>query len=403
MSDMTGAKRSPGLDLARTLAISGVLCAHFPVFFSHLGIGHERLMPLYIWGGHYGVELFFVLSGYLIGGILIRDVLPAPSPCRMMIFCVRRWLRTLPAYYTVLLCFILYAHGQGVLPGGIWKYVFFLQNAPPDYAGFFPVSWSLSIEEWSYLFILVLLFFPFVRRSSSTDFRDTVSGKPVIAKLVAAMVFFLLLRVWMAFSGPAMWDAMFRKQVLFRLDAVLYGILAFSVKHWYPSVFKKISAFGVFCGSVVLLQCVYLNHDVSLFAPEGNLFAKSLGFSTVSALMALVLCFLDENPRLRRLCAPDAILGRFWLWGSRLAYSLYLVHLSVFNGISVLFSSLLGNPYGILLAMGVAVLSSIGVSFVLYTFIEKPGMNLRRHFILTPPAISSTDAGTGGLPPGAGA
>ncbi|MDL2328521.1 acyltransferase [Desulfosarcina sp. OttesenSCG-928-A07] len=373
------AERSPGLDLARTLAIAGVLCAHFSIFLTQLDISSDQLVPLYIvWGGYYGVELFFVLSGYLIGGILIRDVLPMPSPRRLTVFCMRRWLRTLPAYYTVLVCFIFYGAWKGGIPEDIWKYFVFFQNAPPEHANFFPVSWSLSIEEWSYIFILVLLFFPFGWGRPSAG--NATSGTRLILKLVAGILFFLLLRIWVALTaGPVMWDDMFRKQVFLRLDAILYGMLAFAIKTYYPQLFKKVHVFKVFGLCLVLLQVVAWIYAIS--EPGGNLFIKSFAFSIVSALMAIALCFFDANPHVRKWCAPDTLLGRFSLWGSKLAYSLYLVHHNLFGCVAALFSSYLGNKCGVFWVGGIAVLASIALGFGLYTFIEKPGMNLRRHFV----------------------
>ena len=81
--------------------------------------------------GHLGVVIFFVLSGFLIGGILIK-LLEAQKPnIKLLVnFWSRRWLRTLPAYFTVLILLIIYQYT--VIPefkfSDFSRYFFFLQN-----------------------------------------------------------------------------------------------------------------------------------------------------------------------------------------------------------------------------------------------------------------------------------
>ncbi|MFI5142268.1 MAG: acyltransferase family protein, partial [Bacteroidia bacterium] len=142
-------KRNLGLDIVRSLAIVLVMLAHsgFPNYFG-------------IKFGELGVEIFFVLSGFLIGRILIQDF-SLPSNTKTIIrFWSRRWFRTLPMYYLVIIfTFVVIDHSLG------WKvlvYFFFLQN---NFVGIslMPISWSLVIEEWFYITVPIL-FFIFFRK-----------------------------------------------------------------------------------------------------------------------------------------------------------------------------------------------------------------------------------------------
>ena len=102
--------------------------------------------------GSFGVEIFFVLSGFLIGQLIVKEVLRPPSAQGLVRFWVRRWFRTLPPYFLVL--FLRRFEGHPLH----WKLFVFLQNFDPPVAGSFPVSWSLAVEEWFYLLTpLVLL------------------------------------------------------------------------------------------------------------------------------------------------------------------------------------------------------------------------------------------------------
>src|ERR1700722_16417443 len=90
--------RNYGLDLLRAAAIGLVLISHFSLVFVGLFDPNPVVQP----AGFLGVELFFVLSGFLIGQILLRTVLVSPVLPTVKIFWSRRWFRTLPAYYVVI-------------------------------------------------------------------------------------------------------------------------------------------------------------------------------------------------------------------------------------------------------------------------------------------------------------
>jgi peptidoglycan/LPS O-acetylase OafA/YrhL len=144
---MTDRKNS--LDLLRTLAIFAVVTAH-----SVLAYGAPKpLAPLQL--GGIGVDLFFVLSGWLLGGQLARE-LKSTGSINVTKFWTRRWLRTLPAYYAVL--FFTLAEQLVSYPSKPLRldYLLFLRN----YAGslpYFYVSWSLCVEEHFYLLIAPML------------------------------------------------------------------------------------------------------------------------------------------------------------------------------------------------------------------------------------------------------
>jgi peptidoglycan/LPS O-acetylase OafA/YrhL len=144
-----------GLDMMRFLAIFLVLFAHIDPFLNGRYLFFQEVLSLF---GFFGVEMFFVLSGFLIGRILFTRFVEADASLKTILyFWIRRWFRTLPNYYLVLLINILILCAVGYsLPGfepirDLWKYFFFAHNLTGEHIIFFPESWSLSVEEYAYI------------------------------------------------------------------------------------------------------------------------------------------------------------------------------------------------------------------------------------------------------------
>ncbi|MBK6892203.1 MAG: acyltransferase [Flavobacteriales bacterium] len=145
-----------GLDVMRAMAGVMVMLAHT----SHLVADHWPrfpVVPSIDWVG-----VFFVLSGYLIGGMLLdASSKPGPAPLRFLDFMQRRWLRTLPNYYLFLLLNILLV-SVGAAPGMLGHmtaaYAVFMQNFHLPLDLFFWESWSLAVEEWFYLLFPLIVF-----------------------------------------------------------------------------------------------------------------------------------------------------------------------------------------------------------------------------------------------------
>ncbi|HYZ61794.1 MAG TPA: acyltransferase family protein, partial [Acetobacteraceae bacterium] len=140
---MPGSVRNFGLDLARALAITSVLLSHFLLEPAN---GVPILRTALVYAGGAGVELFFSLSGFLIGGLLLDLAQRGLSPRSVAAFWFRRWMRTLPLYYAVLW---LTGWWFGHQDPHAWL---FLQNFHPDEPRLVPASWSLVLEEYFYLF-----------------------------------------------------------------------------------------------------------------------------------------------------------------------------------------------------------------------------------------------------------
>ncbi|HEV8072486.1 MAG TPA: acyltransferase family protein, partial [Opitutaceae bacterium] len=217
-------QRSAGLDLMRAVAISLVLLDHF-LDFSHVQLPWPRLIHGWSW---IGVDIFFALSGFLIGRILLKLDFQVTASRTLFGFWIRRWLRTLPVYYVLLLVRLLVV--MGCLHLG-WKtfrilppYFAFLQcwawPIRPFFGKywFFAETWSLAVEEWFYLFFPLLLV--------GLIYSGIKPIKAFILASVTMLVLPTLLRLFVAPASPTSWTIEIYMVTIYRLDSIAFGLLA---------------------------------------------------------------------------------------------------------------------------------------------------------------------------------
>ena len=202
-----------GLDLFRGFCGYGVAVCHLEAFL-YSNIHFEYLSLLF-------VEFFFVLSGFVLYPQL---TLLIDNKKNLLIFYKRRWLRTLPLYITFLiLASILF--GQ-LFSLNFLKYLFFIQKLFPHFLSshYYPIAWSLSIEEFFYLLAPLLLIFS--------------NRKNFLARIVIVFAIILLIKLLVADHVDSNF---FRTGTILRLDSILVG---FIFRHFF-SFFYKIKYFFI--------------------------------------------------------------------------------------------------------------------------------------------------------------
>ncbi|MEO5903535.1 MAG: acyltransferase [Gemmatimonadaceae bacterium] len=223
----------PALDGVRGLAILIVMLGHFAIGFATAGPADVVLKTL-MQTGWAGVDLFFVLSGFLITGILLEA---KGAPHYFKNFYARRILRIFPVYYAFLFAFfVLLPIVKPPAPGGpfdgwnvsqwwFWGYLSNLQILFPAWPRPEPLShfWSLAVEEQFYLFWPAVVLF--------------TSRKGLLRTCVAFMLISVALRIWLQTTGinPT---AGYRITPA-RLDTLGTGAaLAILVRdpHWWPTI-----------------------------------------------------------------------------------------------------------------------------------------------------------------------
>jgi peptidoglycan/LPS O-acetylase OafA/YrhL len=337
--------RCLGLDLLRMIAVMMVLLSHWLSHFSYwFGIAMPPAVDI---AGDIGVEIFFALSGFLIGRILIGIIAGRPTWGDYRVFMIRRGMRTLPLYFlwlTLLLC--LFPPNRDALVTA-FRFLTLTQNLvtelPPDY--YFAVTWSLSIEEWFYLLFgagLVMLARRFAGR------------RALVCCLGLFMLIPLALRLFYLQRGAL---------VFFRIDEIAYGVLM---------------------ARLYLDRSRLFDHPWTCLTAGVALIGGAL-FS-VLPLPQILAVPLTSNAEVigGALCLPAAL--RFvrapWLlelpvrWIASRSYALYLIHLTILFDVAEV---RLFEP-GLVSAAGCAVIAIV-VPFLLaevsYRFLESPLLRLR--------------------------
>jgi peptidoglycan/LPS O-acetylase OafA/YrhL len=263
--------RNFGLDVVRMFAILPVLAGHYMTF------AVKGTPTIFYILADLGVEIFFALSGFLIGGIILRDFERGFSWRVAQNFYVRRWMRTLPLYY------VFFVVSTFVTVGGLtldqnWSakclaYLVFLQNLAWPMVDWFQESWSLAIEEWFYL-IFPVFFAGLIGLRART--RILVIALTLIAVPLALRIH--------AYHPTNDFDLYVRRVVVLRLDAIAYGILAvwavrtYDLRRWA----NAIGAAGLI-GAV--LTVMFMQGTIY----PGDFFSRTYTMSMASASFAAIV------------------------------------------------------------------------------------------------------------------
>jgi peptidoglycan/LPS O-acetylase OafA/YrhL len=347
--------RKPGLDLMRAIAVLLVMLSHYMNNFSYwLGLHPDHA---WFYSGDLGVSLFFALSGYLIGGILLDILKQGGGQALLQRFLIRRWMRTLPLYWFWLAVSLLVFPPHGDRLTFLLHFATMTQNlwGPMPPGNWFAVSWSLPIEEWFYILFgsAALLF---VARGGET--------RSIWIPLVVFLVVPLALRAvdprYLVFDGGHM------NIVPLRLDEIAYGVLVVVLHRGGNRLLRHTRI------------CMALGIGIVLthWTLEG--LQLPLTFLPVSLILRPTIMMLGCA-----LCLPAAAnlasLPRWLAWAartvSRQSYALYLVHLTILVDVVQAFWTT--HPETTLPAMAMALVLPFLVAELLCRGIEQPIMRLR--------------------------
>lgn len=343
-------KHVPALDGFRGVAVLFVMCGHFNVLF---GVN----------GGALGVDMFFVLSGFLITSILVKEI-EETGTVSLWRFYARRALRLLPAVFITIFLF-----GTIDLIFGVWDRTSILKamlvaalQYPSNWVRAFnrlgmyefAHTWSLSIEEQFYLFWPLLLLWLYAMRSRIS-----------VIVLILTVVFGLeIMRCLAVKHGePTVWIT---AATHMRIDAIFVGCLAALVR---PNLSEKHKALLRIAGpaaALIILAILVWRRQYYQWEQPVLIWASGL---VILHLSVTALSRLSQ------------ILSATWLrYIGRISYGLYLYHYPIWVMTVHRFGGSLGEDTKRLIGLFLLAPISFAIAAVSYRYVEEPILALKNRF-----------------------
>ena len=356
MSD-DASTRVPQLDGLRGAAIGLVLLFHYGV-----PLVGSRILGSIVSLGWIGVDLFFVMSGFLIGGIVIakRDAANFYA-----VFYLRRFLRIFPLYYLLLLivtvCVALGWMRHSHIPLGL--YAVYLQNIATalthDYGlTWLQVTWSLAVEEQFYLLLPILV---------------AVTPRKFLGHVLLLGVFIAILCRISGYLIPVQHPRDFaRFFTLCRIDDLFYGVLlAVAVRNERIAATIRSHRARLNIGALLLLVgfLAALAFDSQ---GQSEVFTCTIGLTLLGPLFlcVVVLAVMHDGS-----LVWSVMKGRALGWIGRRAYAIYLFHMPVILGLQALYKRHQFHHFGAALAFP-ALMLTLCLAAASWNFIESPLINI---------------------------
>ncbi|NUY80592.1 acyltransferase [Flavobacterium sp. MAH-1] len=357
-----------GLDILRAFAILFVMMHHCETM-----IPSEKFKYLsaFIFDG---VGIFFVLSGFLIGGILIKIIQNRKFGFRELFsFWARRWFRTLPNYILVLTLLLTLSgiFRTGFNPLNYADYYVFSQNLFAYHPPFFPEAWSLSVEEWFYIIVPLLLFglgfFVKIRPK-----RDLPVLAVVLIVTVTAFRYYRFINLGQ--TSPEEYGLLFMRQVSTRIDGIMFGLIGAYFAFFHQSVWMRFKLPMLVAGLLLFAFARIVTYGIL-----GDMMTYVFSFTLTSLATLMLLPFLTTVK------SGTGLLFRFFTYTSLISYSIYLVNFSlvkfwVINRLD--WEILVGRNGYLVIVVKICCfwIFTYLISTVLYKYFEVPMMNVRDRF-----------------------
>ncbi|PZR13803.1 MAG: acyltransferase [Flavobacterium psychrophilum] len=369
-----------GLDHLRALAILLVLGFHYQLGY----FGRPEWTKQFNQFGWTGVDLFFVLSGFLISSQLFAQMNKGKT-ISLKEFFLKRFFRIIPIYFVVVgiyFCFPFFREKEALPP--LWKFLTFTQNFGLDikHFGTFSHAWSLCVEEHFYLFLPLILIL----------LQTTQLFKKGYLLLVILFVAGFATRLYSWYEGYlpatggesslASWTEFVYYPTYNRLDGLLVGVSIAAIYQYLPRAWNKISTYGnhlILVGLVLLTIAYFFCSDLSAYTTSivGFPFI-SIGYGFLVMGAVCPASFLYKwNSKITTLIAT-------------LSYGIYLSHKGVIHMVQEIFSDWGIDKNGSVMFL-ICIAFCVLVAWLLRLTIEKPFMKWRDTVLNRKPVLIAND------------
>jgi peptidoglycan/LPS O-acetylase OafA/YrhL len=287
------ARRNTNLDALRGVAILMVLGRHSACSAYSARVG---------WAG---VDLFFVLSGFLISGLLFVGH-QKRGRLDLSRFYVRRGMKIWPSFYVLIAAGVLMklAHGRSISSGPLLAELFFVQSYFP---GMWGITWSLAVEEHFYLLLPLLLLL--IGRNRERPF----AAIPWVFCLTA--IFCLACRFAVGSSHGGFQAYLYPTHL--RIDALMFGVFLSYYYRYQPATFKRVASWQGHWIVVAVTVLLLLTYPVQ----NRNMHTWGLTIVYLGAGVLVAKAILFESP------GPMALTSRLLARIGVYSYSIYLWHI----------------------------------------------------------------------------
>lgn len=369
--------RYPALHGLRVLAIVSVVQFHVTwIFAGEQGIDIDRDWMNASLTIFFGMDLFFILSGFLIGSILLRSI-DTQGGQNLQRFYIRRISRTFPAYYVVLTILALTYHlTAGQIRNLKYEYIYATNFRPlgrDDSLMFW--GWSLALEEQFYL--LVPFLFLGLQRLKTDKARVALLTALWALALVIRLVIFYRRAPW---TDLSLYEALYFRPHT-RFDTLICGIiLAFVYQRWRKPLAAWLEdPLHRAMLAVPALGCLWLLLEPDMFGKDTLQFVHVFCWGTVTSVMyfAVLLLLLNGSGWIVK-----ALSKPFFRRVATLGYGIYLVHIPLCDHVITPLARALEHrkvPMTIVWPVSLVTLmvTSIALSYVIHVVIEKPSLRIR--------------------------
>jgi peptidoglycan/LPS O-acetylase OafA/YrhL len=318
--------------------------------------------------GWIGVDLFFVLSGYLIGGQLLAPIARGQG-IKLGRFFARRALRILPAYLVVLAIYFLlpsWREYPEMFP--LWKFLLSVQNIGLRGGTAFSHAWSLAVEDQFYLLLpLVLLLVIRSRRAAVMVPCAIVLGGLALRWFLA---FKNLGETGVGFRGFQTW---IYYATWTRLDPLVFGVALAAIEKFRPQWWKRLMNLAPWLwlpGVALIVYALFLGETdtITVTASVWQFLLIALGMA------ALLVCAVSPRLPFRRVKIPGVALI------ASIAYSAYLVQKLVIHFVGQLCATHDIAPDSFAAIIGVE-LFVYAAATILFFAVERPFLQLRHRIV----------------------
>lgn len=337
---------------------------------------HQYLFQFTTKMGWIGVDLFFVLSGFLVSGLLFKEYIKFGN-IKPGLFLIRRGFKIYPIYYSVYVLYLILkiVKHQFEIKGFLAD-IFFVQNYVLGWGWSYVPTWSLAVEEHFYFMLAFFLLYVFrtdMLNKNLNFFRFKINYFQAV--LISVFIICLVLRFYNNIYHPEFKEKNLTMTHL-RVDSLLAGVfvayLYYFKQNWLVSFFNSFKKWFGFIIVPLLIFTPFIEFEESFFV-------RTIGFTMLYLAFALLLIYflLDKtiNNKINKIFSENVVSMISKIGFS--SYSIYLIHGFVGRLISFFLNFVLHLQINFILLFFINVIASVLAGMLITNYIEKYFLKIR--------------------------